>query len=251
MNSLSRHLRLSAVLGTIVLGAEDGEIVGRDDAGDKGTHPPSALRRVLDNALSTQRPVVLAHLATVRRRHPGVADTVILAHLEKQYVLSVSTLGLAAGGTAAMPGGGTALSVSLTILEVGTFLELTTLFALSVAELHGIEVLDVDRRRALLLTIILGNSGSRVVEQVAGRIGPHWGRTIVTAIPLQKIRAVNRALGHNFVTKYGRKQGILVLGRAVPAGLGAIIGAAGNAALGYGSVRAARSAFGPLPDSMR
>jgi hypothetical protein len=39
----------------------------------------------------------------------------------------------------------------------------------------------------------------------------------------------------------------LLLGRAVPFGIGAGIGAAGNAALARGVIRAARRSFGPPP----
>lgn len=57
---------------------------------------------------------------------------------------------------------------------------------------------------------------------------------------------VQQALGKNFVTKFGTKQGILGLGRVLPLGLGALIGVGGNTVVGYMSVRAARVAFGPL-----
>jgi hypothetical protein len=58
---------------------------------------------------------------------------------------------------------------------------------------------------------------------------------------------MNKTLGYRFVTKYGTKQGILVLGREVPFGIGAAIGGGGNYLIGQGSVRAARKAFGPPP----
>ncbi|MFI7517479.1 hypothetical protein ACIBVK_28680 [Micromonospora echinofusca] len=42
------------------------------------------------------------------------------------------------------------------------------------------------------------------------------------------------SLGRNFITKYGAKQGILVLGQAAPFGIGAVIGGGANAALATG-----------------
>lgn len=55
-------------------------------------------------------------------------------------------------------------------------------------------------------------------------------------------------MGKNFVTKYGAKQGILVLGKVVPFGVGAAaIGITGNAAMSRMVIRTTRSAFGPLP----
>jgi hypothetical protein len=65
---------------------------------------------------------------------------------------------------------------------------------------------------------------------------------------MSTIRAVNKVLGRNFVTKYGTKQGVLVLGRQLPFGLGALIGGGGNAAIGYATIRTARKVFGTPPE---
>ncbi len=95
------------------------------------------------------------------------------------------------------------------------------------------------------MAVLLGNGGSTFVQKAAGRTAPDWGRAIVNGIPMSAIRNANKVLGRNFITKYGTKQGILVLGRSVPVGLGALIGGAGNAALGRTTIAAARTAFGP------
>jgi len=50
------------------------------------------------------------------------------------------------------------------------------------------------------------------------------------------------------VTRFGARQGALLVGRALPLGIGAGIGAAGNAALARGAISTARRAFGPPPD---
>mgnify|MGYP001814365270 CR=1 FL=1 len=71
-----------------------------------------------------------------------------------------------------------------------------------------------------------------MINKAAGRTGAHWGRTAVNNIPISTIRQVNKILGLNFVTKYGTKQGILVLGKAVPFRIGAAIDAGGNYAFG-------------------
>lgn len=56
-------------------------------------------------------------------------------------------------------------------------------------------------------------------------------------------------LGRNFVTRFGTRQGIIVIGRLAPFGIGAAIGGGANAAIGYGVVRACRRAFGPAPST--
>jgi hypothetical protein len=51
------------------------------------------------------------------------------------------------------------------------------------------------------------------------------------------------------LTRFGSRQGALLLGRALPLGIGAGIGAAGNAALARLSIRASRRIFGPPPST--
>ncbi|WP_440900083.1 hypothetical protein, partial [Actinosynnema sp.] len=55
--------------------------------------------------------------------------------------------------------------------------------------------------------------------------------------------------GRNSITGYGTKQGIVVLGRAAPFGIGAVIGGGADAAAAAPTVRAAGHAFGPAPQS--
>ena len=47
----------------------------------------------------------------------------------------------------------------------------------------------------------------------------------------EKLGGLNGRLGKLLITRFGARQGVLALGRAVPFGIGAGIGAAGNAAL--------------------
>ena len=61
---------------------------------------------------------------------------------------------------------------------------------------------------------------------------------------MARIHAVNKVLGRNFVTKYGTKQGILVLGRVIPFGIGAVIGGTANAIFSQGIITASDGAFG-------
>ncbi|MBB0243194.1 hypothetical protein FNQ90_03475 [Streptomyces alkaliphilus] len=87
------------------------------------------------------------------------------------------------------------------------------------------------------------------MAEVAERTGQHWGRQVVAKVPIETLRQINKILGKNFVTKYGTKQGIIVLGRVAPFGIGAVIGGGANAAIATFTVRAARRAFGPPPAS--
>jgi hypothetical protein len=63
------------------------------------------------------------------------------------------------------------------------------------------------------------------------------------------IDAANKMLGPRFITKWGTKQGILVLGKQVPLMIGAAIGGGGNGLFGWFVVKSARKVLGPAPES--
>ncbi len=209
-----------------------------------------ALDAALDKALHVQRPVVVAYLDRVRarRRDAGPADVIRL--LERRYLAAVTAVGAASGGAAAVPGAGTGASLASAALEISAFTEATALFALAMAEVHDLRIDDPQVRRALVLAVLLGDTGVEVAEIAAADAGSRWAQVVARRAPEETIRRVNHALSRHFMTRFGSKQGALALGRALPLGIGAGIGAAGNVALGRGAISAARRMFGPPPKSL-
>ncbi|MFF7393993.1 hypothetical protein ACFZAE_36815 [Streptomyces scabiei] len=204
---------------------------------------------LLDKAIDLQTPLVRRNIARARQRKPEATPAEVLRSLERMYVSALSGTGAAVGATAAAPGVGTGVALAMSAGETLSSLELSALFALSVAEVHGVPIAEVERRRTIVMGVMLGGSGSTTIGKVAGRTGQHWGRQVVAKVPVETLRQINKVLGPNFIVKYGTKQGIIVLGRVAPFGIGAVIGGGANAALATLAVRAARRAFGPAPTS--
>ncbi|MFG2087251.1 hypothetical protein [Spirillospora sp. NPDC048824] len=220
----------------------------------EGPVPAEAVRGqrvldLLDKAIDIQSPLVRKNIARARQRDPEATPAQVIRNLERMYVSALAGTGAAVGGTAAAPGVGTGVALALSAGEVFSSLELSTLFALSIAEVHGIPIDEIERRRTIVMGIMLGGSGSKTIGKVAERTGQHWGRQVVAKVPVETLRQINKILGKNFVTKYGTKQGIIVLGRVTPFGIGAVIGGGANAALATLTVRAGRRAFGAPPTS--
>ncbi|MET9698549.1 hypothetical protein ABZY31_16700 [Streptomyces sp. NPDC006529] len=202
---------------------------------------------VLDKAIGLQTPLVRKNIARARQRDPQATPEQVIRTLERMYVSALTGTGAAVGGSAAAPGVGTTVALALSAGEVLSSLELSALFALSLAEVHGVAIDEIERRRTIVMGIMLGGSGSATIAGVAERTGQHWGRQVVAKVPVETLRRINAILGRNFVTKYGTKQGIIVLGRVAPFGIGAVIGGGANAAIAALAVRAGRRAFGPPP----
>ncbi|WIB16932.1 hypothetical protein DEJ34_07350 [Curtobacterium sp. MCPF17_050] len=207
----------------------------------------------LDRAISVQRPVVVAHVARVRRRHPDASPAEVIEILERQYLTAVTSGGAAVGASAVIPGVGMVASLGLSGAETVGFLEASALFAQSVTEVHGITVEDPERARALVMAMMLGAPGTQLVQQLAGQARggkgrtAFWGELVTSSLPKQAVSGIGGKLRNTFVKRFLTRQGTSVLGRAIPFGIGAVVGGLGNHALGRKVVQSSRSAFGPPP----
>ena len=207
------------------------------------------LDAALDKAVAIPSATIRAHVAKLRARNPYASPQQIVTLLEREYLLAVSASGGAVGAAAAAPAVGTGVAMTLTASEVATFFAASAAFALAVAEVHGIEVEDVARRRTLVLATVLGDQGARVVGAEAGLagMGGAWAKQVLTRMPSTTVRRVNTALTRRMVKRQAAKHGALAFGRLVPFGVGAAIGVAGARSLGRTVIDGARKAFGPPP----
>ena len=164
------------------------------------------------------------------------------------YLTTVTGTGAAAGAAAIVPNGW--VQVPVAAVDLASFLEASVFYTLAIAEIHGLHPEDVERRRLLVTFVLVGDSAaSTLLKPLFGRSVPYWGKTIVKKIPMTAINAANKILGPRFITKYGVKQGALVLGKQIPLGIGVVVGAAGNHAFGWFIIGSAKKTLGPPPAS--
>ncbi|MDJ0334535.1 MAG: hypothetical protein ACOH10_04510 [Rhodoglobus sp.] len=213
-----------------------------------------AVARGIDRLLTVQRPVVLAHIRSIRRGHPNDSPEAIIRILERRYLAAVTTGGALVGASAAVPAIGTGASLALSGAETAGFLEASALFAQSVTEIHGIVVDEPDRARALVMTMVLGTAGSDLVKQLAGQASgtgtgksAFWGEMITKNLPRSVMGPIADRIKVTFVKRFAVAQSGNVIGRLIPFGIGAAVGAGGNHLLGRQIVRSSREAFGPPP----
>lgn len=212
--------------------------------------------RGIDRVLTVQRPVVLAHIRSIRRRRPDASPEQLIRILERRYLAAVTTGGALVGASAAVPAIGTGTSLVLSGVETAGFLEASALFAQSVTEVHGFVVDDPDRARALVMTMVLGSAGTDLVRQLAGQVSgtgggksAFWGEMITKSLPRTVIGPIADRLKTTFMKKFAVAQGTNVVGRLIPFGIGAVVGGGGNHLLGRQIVRASREGFGPAPET--
>ncbi|MGO2748258.1 hypothetical protein [Microbacterium sp.] len=230
-----------------------------DSAWDKGVPPVGSEEhpltvRGIDKVLSIQRPLVLAHIRSIRLRNPDATPDRLVRILERRYLAAVTTGGAAVGATAVVPGIGTGITLALSGMETIGFLESTALFAQSLAEVHGIAIENPDRARALVMTLMMGKEGvdlvSQLTKQATGRgIGrsSYWGELVTKSLPRAAVGPVVDQLKTRFVKHFAAAGGASFVGKAMPFGIGAAIGGAGNHLLGRRVLTTSRRAFGVAP----
>lgn len=219
-----------------------------------GSHEHPRTIRAIDRVMAIQRPVVVAHLRSIRRRHPEATPAQIVRMLERRYLTAVTTGGAAVGATAVVPGITTGVTLALSGVETVGFLESTTLFAQSIAEVHGIPVENPDRARALVLTLMLGQEGTDLLAHLAGQASgkaagrpAYWGEMITKTLPRAAVGPLVDRLKSLFIRQFAGRAGVSWVGKALPFGIGAAVGGTGNHILARRVITSSRRAFGLAP----
>lgn len=207
------------------------------------------LERGVERAISVSQVPITRYVTRLRRARPGATPAEIIGMLEKRYVAAVTGIGAAVGATTATAAVGPAMAVLLGGAETVVFVHATALFALAVAEVHGIEVHDVERRRTVVWAVVIGDHGAMLMEKIVGEAGEHWIKLLPQEIPSSAVTALNKTVGRWFVTKYGHQQAALAIRKVAPLGMGTAVGAGGNRALSHLVITASRRMFGPPPAS--
>ncbi|MGE2732377.1 hypothetical protein ACQI4F_23170 [Mycolicibacterium vaccae] len=207
------------------------------------------LSRIIERGARVQVPAVKAYVDRLRADQPAAAPADIIAVLDKRYLAAVMASGAAVGSAAAFPGVGTLIAMSSVAGETVVFLEATTLYVLAVAEVHGIPIEERERRRALVLAVLVGDDSKRAVADLLGRrrVSGGWLSDGAAALPLPALSQMNSRLLRYFVKRYTLRRGAIAFGKLMPVGVGAVIGGVGNRLMGKKIVANAHSAFGEPP----
>src|SRR6201991_1746901 len=214
---------------------------------------PSAAAKVLSQLIErgtrVQGPAIKAYVDRLRQHSPDAMPADVVKKLEKHYLAAVMASGAAVGSAAAIPGIGTLAALSAVAGETVVFLEATALFVLAVAEVHGIPAEHRERRRALVLAVLVGEESKHAVADLIGpgRTSGAWLSDGAATLPLPAVSQLNSRLLRYFVKRYTLKRGAIAFGKLLPVGIGAIVGGVGNRLMGKRIIGNAHMAFGPPP----
>ena len=208
-----------------------------------------ALSQIIERGARVQDPAVRSYVARLRAANPEASPAEIVTKLEKHYMAAVMASGAAVGSAAAFPGIGTLVAMSAVAGETVVFLEATAVYVLAVAEVYGIPADHRERRRALVLAVLVGEDSKGAVADLLGRgrVSGGWLSDGAASLPLPAVSQLNNRLLRYFVKRYTLKRGVMMFGKMLPVGIGAVVGGVGNRMMGKKIVANARTAFGAPP----
>ncbi|GAA4827587.1 hypothetical protein GCM10023354_01770 [Garicola koreensis] len=252
----TKPLIRSAATGYVA--AQSVSLVSKQAFHDDGTLTPAA-ETWLTRAVTVQRPVVLANLRRMRKAHPTLTNRQLAMQLDKEFKRSMTGGGALIGATAAVPGVGTATSLGISTLATGSFLEICALYAQSMAELSGISTADPHRAKLLVMGVMLGEEGRRLLGELSDQAAGRGKGPMASMVPLtgsaklaggtsSMAGLIGDQIKRQFLRRFFIRQGTSMVGRAIPFGIGAVVGGVGNRALAGQVIRTAAETFGELPE---
>lgn len=213
----------------------------------KNENTGGRLGPLLDRAVTIPSSRIHHHVDAVRRKNPDAAPAVIVEALETRFLRRAARGGGLIGMIAAIPGVGTGTALVLTGTQVASFLRDAAIHVMAVADVYGVPIDDIERRRSLLLASLMGEEGANAVQTQLGVGSLYWGRALLTRLPIGTVKAVNMSLRRRAARKGAEVGSRALVGRLFPFGIGAVIGYTGGKSMGKEVTKGVREAFGPAP----
>ncbi|WP_406634457.1 hypothetical protein [Pseudarthrobacter quantipunctorum] len=223
---------------------------------DADGKPKPGVHNMLLKAVEIQRPLVVAYIRRLQRKHPRATAAQLADILERDYLRAVTGGGALVGATAVVPGVGTVASLGLSAAATVGFLEATALYSTSLAELHGIRLTNPEKASTMVMAIMLGEEGTALIGTLSGQAAGRemnannaWGNVLSKSM-VPGFGSIRSRIQKAFLKNLLKRQGSALFGRALPFGIGAVVGGAGNLVMGRAVVANAKEAFGPMPDTI-
>ncbi|MDY6049565.1 MAG: hypothetical protein SPI77_03225 [Corynebacterium sp.] len=215
------------------------------------------LLTALDRTVTMQSGMIGAYLDWLRKPKKGErtpqtpAD--VQAALDKHFRSIASGTGATTGAAAAIPGLGLVSGVAAVSADSLLFLDAAAVYTMASAVIRGADIDDPEQRRALLMVVLAGASGSPLVDTILGDLGDGAEglstAALLTRFSGPKLNSISDALLTQVRKKITRKLSTAWLGKLIPLGIGAVVGTLANRKLAGNVIESAHAHLGALPAS--
>lgn len=207
----------------------------------------------LDHAVRLQTSGVEGYIARMRRGNPQATPNDIQRELDTQFKRLATGSGGAAGLAAAVPGVGFVTGTAAVGAESLVFLDAAALYTTASAHLRGVDIRDPERRRALILAVILGAPGTALVDTLIGdpasADSAEQGGLAkrLNRLNIPTLNTINTQLMKMAKSRLTKKVRNMWIGKLLPLGVGLVLGTMANRKLADQVIENTRKSLGPIP----
>ena len=214
------------------------------DAGPLGR----AFIGAVDKAVQLQTSTIRTYVDWLRRQNPDATPAEIQKLMDKHLKNTVTGTGAGVGAAAAVPGIGLFAGAAAVAGESVLFLDLAAFYAVASAYLRGEDIEDPERRRALVLSLLMGTKGLAIVDAMLGDdAGKIPGKSTLAKFSGPTLANTNNVLQRIATRSMRKTLRRAWLGKLMPLGIGAIAGTTANRKLADGVIDNVQSGLSAMP----
>ena len=214
------------------------------DAGPLGR----AFIGAVDKAVQLQTSTIRTYVDWLRRQNPDATPAEIQKLMDKHLKNTVTGTGAGVGAAAAVPGIGLFAGAAAVAGESVLFLDLAAFYAVASAYLRGEDISDPERRRALVLSLLMGTKGLAIVDAMLGDdAGKIPGKSTLAKFSGPTLANTNNVLQRIATRSMRKTLRRAWLGKLMPLGIGAIAGTTANRKLADGVIDNVQSGLSAMP----
>ena len=214
------------------------------DAGPLGR----AFIGAVDKAVQLQTSTIRTYVDWLRRQNPDATPAEIQKLMDKHLKNTVTGTGAGVGAAAAVPGIGLFAGAAAVAGESVLFLDLAAFYAVASAYLRGEDIEDPERRRALVLSLLMGTKGLAIVDAMLGDdAGKIPGKSTLAKFSGPTLANTNSVLERIAMRSMRKTLRRAWLGKLMPLGIGAIAGTTANRKLADGVINNVQSGLSAMP----
>ena len=214
------------------------------DAGPLGR----AFIGAVDKAVQLQTSTIRTYVDWLRRKNPDATPAEIQKLMDKHLKNTVTGTGAGVGAAAAVPGIGLFSGAAAVAGESVLFLDLAAFYAVASAYLRGEDIADPERRRTLVLSLLMGTKGLAIVDAMLGDdAGKIPGKSTLAKFSGPTLANTNSVLERIATRSIRKTLRRAWLGKLMPLGIGAIAGTTANRKLADGVIDNVQSGLSAMP----
>ncbi|WP_151549095.1 MULTISPECIES: hypothetical protein [Corynebacterium] len=189
------------------------------------------LIKALNHVVKMQASSITSYVNWLRKRNPEASPADIQKILDQHITYLATGSGASAGMAAAVPGIGFITGAAAVGAESLVFLDAAAFYTMASAYLRGADISDPQRREALILVVIMGSSGTALVDAAVGDLGVEGGSSTISTLSRfsgPSMSKINNRLLKQALKQTNKRLRAAWIGKVMPLGIGAVIGTVAN-----------------------